>query len=93
MTNNNFSNLEITLKDLVEKLKNKDAELFVFYNSLNQVERANISLGIHQRIDLRHKEREKYLVDIENDYLQVQRNIQDIEYNKVFEDDWLICVA
>ena len=89
MTNNNFSNLEITLKDLVEKLKNKDAELFVFYNSLNQVERANISLGIHQRIDLRHKEREKYLVDIENDYLQVQRNIQDIEYNKVFEDDWL----
>jgi len=93
MTNNNFSNLEITLKDLVEKLKNKDAELFVFYNSLNQVERANISLGIHQRIDLRHKEREKYLVDIENDYLQVQRNIQDIEYNKVFEDDWLIANA
>lgn len=89
MTNNNSLNLEITLKDLIKELKNKNADLFEFYNSLDQVEKANISLGINKRIELRHKKREKYLVDIKNDYLQVQRNIQDIKHNKAFEDDWL----
>ena len=90
MVNVNSTDLEATiLEGLLEDLENENIKLFEFYNSLEQVERLGVLLGIRQRSDQRHKKREERLVDIESNYTKTKKKIHDIECQQAFEDDWL----
>ena len=83
MVNVNSTDLEATiLEGLLEDLENENIKLFEFYNSLEQVERLGVLLGIRQRSDQRHKKREERLVDIESNYTKTKKKFMILNVNR-----------